>query len=143
MLECHKIYRNCIWQVPPEWHGLNFDSALLANLYWNYATHIVRVCVSSKSAINPNLHVYKKNNLQVHFSSKAMARLYELICHHSLKCFDPLLEELFSYLRTRFSSHIFEYIAYENSDDESVRSIDSSISAFYSNDSTYLSSVLL
>ena len=70
MPKCHKIYPNYIWHVAPEWHGLKFDSALLTKVFWNYATHIVRVCVSSKSPINPNLYVAKKSNLQVHFGSK-------------------------------------------------------------------------
>ena len=69
-----------------------------------------------------------------------MAILYVLLCYHSLTSTDRPLEELLSYLPTRFHSHIFDYIAYEHSsDDESVHSIDSSISAFYSNDSTYFS----
>ena len=45
MPKCHKIYPNCIWQVPTEWHNLGFYSALLTKVYWNYATNIVRVCV--------------------------------------------------------------------------------------------------
>ena len=138
MLKCHKIYPNCIWLVPSEWYGLNFDSALLTKVYWNYATHIVRVCVSSKSPINPNFPCTKKSNLQVKFGTKAMASLYDLLCYHSLASTDPLLEELLAYLPTRFHSHTFDYIDYEHSsDDESVHSIDSSISAFHSNDSIY------
>ena len=136
----HKIYPNCIWHVPPEWYGLNFNSALLTKVYWNYATHIVRVCVSYKSPINPNLPFTKKSNLQVKFGSKAMASWYDLLCYHSLTSTDPFLEELLSCLPTRFHSHIFDYIAYEHSsDDESAHSIDSSVSAFYSDDSTYFS----
>ena len=81
-----------------------------------------------------------KSNLQVHFGSKAMASLYDLLCYYSLTCSDPLLEELLSYLPTRFHSHTFDYIAYEHSsDEESVHSIDSSVSAFCSDDSTYFS----
>ena len=140
MPNCHKIYPNCIWHVPPEWYGLIFNSALLTKVYWNYATHIVRVCVSSKSPINPSLPFTKKSNLQVKFGSKAMASLYDLLWYHSLISTNPLLEELLSYLRTRFHSLIFDYIAYEHSsDDESVHSIDSSVSAFYSDDLTYFS----
>ena len=29
MPKCHKIYPNCIWHVPTEWHTLGFYSALL------------------------------------------------------------------------------------------------------------------
>ena len=79
MPKCHKIYPNCIWHVPPEWHGLNFVSAHLTIIYGNYATHIVRVCVTSKSPINPNLPFTKKSHLQVKFGSKAMVSLYDLL----------------------------------------------------------------
>ena len=69
-----------------------------------------------------------------------MASLYDLLCYHSFTSIDPFLEELLSYLPTRFPSHIFDYIAHEHSsDEESVYSFDLSISAFYSNDSTYFS----
>ena len=60
MPNCHKIYPNCIWHVPPEWYGSNFNSALLTNVYWKNGTHIVRVCVTSKTAINPNLPLPRK-----------------------------------------------------------------------------------
>ena len=133
--KCHKIYPTCIWHVPSEWSGLNFNSALFTKVYWNYATHIVRVCVATPYPINPQLHC-SKCNLQVRFGSRAMSSLYELLCHHSLTNNDPLLEKLVSYVRARFPSHFFEFIAYEISYNESSRSIDSSVSAFYSNDST-------
>ena len=69
-----------------------------------------------------------------------MASLYDLLCYLSLTSPDPLLKELLAYLPTRFHSQIFDYIAYEHSsDDESAHSIDSSVSAFYSDDSTYFS----
>ena len=140
MPKSHKIYRNCIWHVPSEWHGLNFDTALLTKVYWNFATHIVRVCVSPKSPNHPNLSFTPKSNLQIHFGSKVMASLYDLLCYHSLTCTDPLLEEVLAYLPTRFLSHIFDYFAYEHSsDEESVHSIASSVSEFYSGDSTYIS----
>ena len=69
-----------------------------------------------------------------------MVSLYDFLCYHSLTSTDLLLEELLAYLPTRFPSHIFDYIVYEHSsDDESVHSLDSSVSAFYSDDSTYFS----
>ena len=106
-------------------NGLNFDTALPTKVYWKYATDIVRVCVSSKSPINPNLPFTQKSNLQVHFASKAMAILYDLFCYHSLTSTYPVLEELLSYLPTRFHSHVFDYNAYEHSsDEESILSID-------------------
>ena len=72
-----------------------------------------------------------------------MASLYDLLCYHSLTSTDPLPEEILFYLPTRFHSHIFDYIAYEHSsDDESVYSIDSYKSAFYSDGSTYFSKKL-
>ena len=66
-----------------------------------------------------------------------MASLKEILCHHSLTCPDPLLKELLSYLSNRFPSEIFDFIAYEGSDHQSVQSIDSSVFEFYSDDSTY------
>ena len=138
MFKCHKIFPKCIWQVPSEWHTLGFLSALLTKVFWNYATHIVRVCITPISPQTFNLDLNDKSKLHVHFGSKAMASLYDLLCYHSLSSTDPLLEELLSYLPTRFHSHIFDYIGYEHSsDEESVHSIDSSVSAFYSDDSIY------
>ena len=140
MPKYHKIYPNCIWHVPPECYGLNFNSALLTKVYRNYVTHIVRVCVYPKFHINPDLPFTKKSNLQVKFGSKAMASLYDILCYHSLTCSDPLLGELLSYLPTRFHCHICDLIVYEHSsDDELLHFIDSSVSAFYSDDSTYFS----
>ena len=143
MPKCHKIYPNCIWHVPLEWHGLNFDSALLTKVYWKYANHKVRVCVSSESPINPTPYVTKKSNLQVLFGSKVLSSFYEILCHHSLTYSDPFLEDLLSYFPTRFSSHVFDYIAYESSDNESYISIDSSDFACYSVDSNYFSWIFI
>ena len=73
-----------------------------------------------------------------------MASLHDLLCYHSLTSADPLLGELLSYLPTHFHSHIFGYIAYEQfSVHESAHSIGSSVSSFYSDDSTYFSHILL
>ena len=108
MPKCHKIYPNCIWHFPSDWHGLNFDAAILTKVYWNYATHFVRVCLTSKSPNNHNLPFTKKSNLQVHFGSKTMASLYDFLCYHSLTCTDLLLEKLPAYRPTRFHSHIFD-----------------------------------
>ena len=140
MPKCHKIYPTCIWHVPPGCYGLNFNSALLTKVYWNYVTHIVRVCVYPKFPLNPDLHLTKKSNLQVKFGSKAMAKLYDILCCHFFTFSDPLLGEILSYLPRRFRCHIFDHIVYEHSsDDELLHSIDSSVSAFYSDDSTYFS----
>ena len=139
MPKCHKIYPKCIWQFSTGCHTLGFYSTLLTEVYWNYATHIVRVCVTPISPKTSKLDLTDKCSLQVHFSSKATASLCELLAHHSLTTDDPLLEEMLSYLPNRFLPHIFDYFAYESSDAESVRSIDSSTCAFYSDDSTYFS----
>ena len=96
--KCHTIYTNCIWQVPTEWHTPGFYSALLTKVYWNYATHIVRVCVTPISPKNSKLDITDKSYLQVHFGSKAVASLYDLLCYHSLTSTDPLLEEVLAYL---------------------------------------------
>ena len=144
MPKCHKIYPNCIWQVPTEWHTLGFYLVLLSEVYWNYATHIVRVCVTPISPQTSILDFNDKSNLQVHFGSKIMASLYDLLCYHSLTPGDPLLEEVFAYLPTRFHSHIFDFIACEHySDEESVRSNNFSVSAFYSDDSPFFPEYLL
>ena len=124
--------------LPPEWHGLHIYSALLTKVYWNYATDIVRVCVTAISPTTFKPDANRKSNIQIRFGSKAMGSLYELLCHPSLSSPSPLLDELLSYLPTRFPSHIFDYIVYEDSDDDPYCS-DSKISAFYSDDSTYAS----
>ena len=114
----HKVYPNCNWQVSTEWHTLGFYSALLTKVYWNYATHILRVCVTPISPQTYKLDLNDKCNLQVHFGSKAMASLYDLLCYHSLISTDRLLEKILSYFPTRFPSHIFDYIACEHSSDD-------------------------
>ena len=140
MPKCHKIYSSCIWQVPTEWHTLGSYSVLLTKVYWNLATHFVRVCVTPNSTHTSKLDLTDKSNLEVHFGSKAKASLYDLFFYHSLTSTDPLLGELLAYLPTRFRFHIFDYIAFEHSsNEESVHSLDSSVSAFYSDDSTYFS----
>ena len=69
-----------------------------------------------------------------------MASLYDLLCYHSLTSTDPLLEEILSYLPTRFYFQMFDCIVYEHSsDDESVHFIETSVSALYSSDSAYFS----
>ena len=60
MPKCHKSYPNCIWQLLTEWHTLGFYSALLTKVYWIYATHIVRVCVTMISPKTSNLDLTDK-----------------------------------------------------------------------------------
>ena len=134
MTKGRKTYPNCISHVAPESHGLNYHSALLTKFYRNYSTSIVRVCVTPFHPMTAKLNVHRKSNKQVHFGSKAMASLDERLCHNSPKCSNPLLEELLAYLPTRFPSHVFDLFAFESSDNESVHSILSPVSAFYCND---------
>ena len=94
MPKCHKNYPKCIWQFLTEWHTLDFYSALLFKVYWNNATHIVRVCVTPIWPKASKFDLTDKCNLQVHFGSKANASFHERLCHHSLTCPYPLLEEL-------------------------------------------------
>ena len=68
-----------------------------------------------------------------------MTSLNEFLCQHSITYSYPSLEELLAYLPVRFQLHNFDYILYENSDNKSVNSMDSSLSAFYSDDSPYFS----
>ena len=104
-----RIYPNYIWTVPPEWHGLNFYSALLTRVSWNYATDIIRVCVTAISPTFLKPNVKHKSIIQVCAGSKAMGSLYELLCHHSLQPPIPILNELLFYLPTH-SHRIFPTI---------------------------------
>ena len=92
---CKKIYPNCIWILPPDWHGLNIYSALLTKDYWNYGTDIIRVCVTAISTSTRKPDVNPKSNIQIRFGSKVMGSLNELLCHHSLSSTHLLLDELF------------------------------------------------
>ena len=133
-----KGFSNCIWGLPPEWHGLNVYSAPLTKVCWNYATDIVRACVTAISTSTLKPDVNRKSKSQIRFGSKGKDSLYELLCHHPLGSPDPLPDELLSYLPTCFSSHIFDYIVFEKADADPYYS-DSKLSAFYSDDSTYFS----
>ena len=138
MPKCKKIYPNCIWTVPPEWHGLNIYSALLTKFFWNFASDIVRLCVTAISPRTLKFDVNRKSNIQIRFGSTAMGSLYELLCHRAVNSLNSLIDELLSYLSTRFSPHIFVYIVFESSDDDPYHS-DFNISAFYSDYSTFFS----
>ena len=52
----------------------------------------MRVCVTPISPQTSKLDLNDKSNLQVHFGSKPMASLYNLLCYHSLTSTDPLLK---------------------------------------------------
>ena len=52
---------------------------------------ILRVCVTPISPKTSKLDLTDKSNLQVHFGSKAMASLYDLLCYNLLTSTDPLL----------------------------------------------------
>ena len=105
-------------------------------VYWNYATYIIPVCFTAMSPTTLKPNVRSKSNFQIRPGSTAMGRFYEFLCYNYLQFHDPLLDELLSYLPNLFPSHIFDYIVDESSDDEAHHS-DSTISAFYSDDSTY------
>ena len=141
MAKYHKIKLNCDWHVPHEWLGLNYYSGRLTNLYWKYISNIVRVCVKPFHPTNSKLNLLRISKTQIHVGSKAMASLLELICHHSLKFSDPLLGKLLSYLSTHFPMHIFDYSVFKSSVTDSVSSIDSSISAFFFDGSTFFSQI--
>ena len=79
MPKCKKIYGNCIWILPPEWHGLNIYSALLNKHYWNYATDIFQVGVTAISPTTFQPDVNRKSNIQIRFGSKASGSLDELL----------------------------------------------------------------
>ena len=98
-----------MWQVSTEWHALGFHSALLTKVNWKYATHIVRVCVTTIAPQTSKLDLNDNCKLQVHSGSKAMASVFELLCHPSLTTKDPLLKEMLSYLPAGFRSHIFHF----------------------------------
>ena len=134
MTKCHKFYPNCICHVQPEQYGLIYQSALFTKMFWNYSTNIVRVCVRPFHPAISELNIKRKSDKQVVFGSRAMASLYKLLCHPFLKYCEPLLKELISYRLPVFPSHIFENLVYESSDNESVQSIDSTNSAFNSDD---------
>ena len=136
MPTCERIYPNCNWTISTEWHGLNLSSALLTKVYWNYATDIIRVCFTAISPPTLKPNVTHKSIIPIRPSSKAIGSLFELLCHHSMQPLDPMLDELLFYLPALFPSHIFDYLVYERSDDN-THSSDSHISAFYSADSTY------
>ena len=112
-----KTYPNCIWMVPPESHGFNFCSALLIKPIGGLP-HIFSEFVSLRSHIQLSSTMsIARSNLQIRFGSKALRMPYELLCHQSFHSPDPLLDELLAYLPL-FSSHIFNFIVYENSDDD-------------------------
>ena len=139
MIKSHKIYPNCVFHVTREWHDLNYYSALLAKVYWNSSTNIIRVCVTPFHPTTSKLNIKRKANKQIDIGSKAIATLYEFLCHFSPKCCNILLEVLFSYLPTRLLSHVFYFSAPECFDTESVNSINSFSSALFSDNINYFS----
>ena len=67
-----------------------------------------------------------------------MGGLSEFPFNQSQNSHNQLLDEFLSYLPTRFSSHIFDHIVYDDSDDDPYYS-ESNVPAFYPNDSIYFS----
>ena len=46
----------------------------------------------------------RKSNVQIPFNSPAMASLYELLCYHSLENFDPIMDEILTFIHSSRSS---------------------------------------
>ena len=104
MPKCHKFYPNCQWMVTHCWPNLTLDTVLLTKSYWSYSTHIVGVCFTP--LIEPTLKqdLKRKTNVQITFSSSAMASLYELLCYHSLENFGPIMDEFLTFIHSSRSS---------------------------------------
>ena len=94
MTKCHKVYPHCIWHVPPEGQCLNICSAILTKVYCNHSTKIVSNCATPFHPTRSKLNIPRKVNKQFQFISKAMASPNEILCHHSLTCSDPPLDEI-------------------------------------------------
>ena len=104
MPKCHKFYPNCQWTVTHCWPDLALDIVFLTKVYWSYSTRIVRVCFTP--LLQPTLQrdLKRKSNVQITFNSSAMDSLYELLCYHSLEDFDPIMDELLTFIQVTLSS---------------------------------------
>ena len=104
MPKCHKFYANYQWTVTHYWPSLALDASLLTNIYWNYTTHIVRVCFTPLLKPTLKVDLKRKSIFQINFNSPAMASLYELLYYHSLEHFDPNVDEFLTFIRSTLSS---------------------------------------
>ena len=104
MPKCHKLYPNCQWTVTHCWPNLAFDTVLLKKVYWSYSTHIVRVCFTPLIIPTLKRDLNRKSNVQITFSSPAMPSFYELLCYHSLEDFDPIMDEILTFIHSTLSS---------------------------------------
>ena len=104
MPKCHKFYPNCQWRITHCWPNLTLDRVLLTKVYWSYSTHVVRVRLTP--LIKPTLtqDLKRKSNFQITFNSSAMASLYDLLCYHSLENFDPIMDEILTFIHSSRSS---------------------------------------
>ena len=46
----------------------------------------------------------RKNNVQINFTSPAMASLYELLCYYSVEHYDPLMDEFLTFIHSTLAS---------------------------------------
>ena len=80
MPKCHKFYPNCQWRFTHCWPNLALDTVLLTEVYWNYSTHIVRVCFAPLLKPTLKRDLKRKTNVQINFNSPAMVSLFEVLC---------------------------------------------------------------
>ena len=104
MLKCHEFYTNCQWTVTHCWPKLALDTILLTIVYWSYSTHIVRVCFTPLLKPTLKQDLKHKKNVQITFTSPAIASLYEILRYCSLAHFDPIMDEFFSFTHSTLSS---------------------------------------
>ena len=104
MPKCHKFHPICQWTVTHFCPNLTHDAVLLSEVYWSYSTHIVRVCFTPLLKPTLKRDLKRKSNVQITFNSPAMASLYELLCYHSLEDFDPVMDELLTFIQFTQSS---------------------------------------
>ena len=104
MPKCHKFYPHCQWTVTHIWPNLALDTVLLTKVYSSYSTHIVRVCFTPLLKHSLTRDLKRKSNVQINFNSPAVASFYELLCYYSLEHFDPIMDEVFTFIQSTLSS---------------------------------------
>ena len=104
MPKCHKLYPKCQWTVTHCWPDLALDIVFLTKVYWSYSTRIVRLCFTPLLQPTLKRDLKRKSNVQITFNSPAMDSLYELLCYHSLEDFDPIKDELLTFIQVKLSS---------------------------------------
>ena len=112
MPKCHNFYPNC------QRTGTHFrpDQALgtilSTKVYWSCSTSIVRVCFSPLLPPTLKRDLKRKSNFQINVNPLAVASFYELLCYHSLKHLDPIMDEIPTFIHCTLSSlHSFPTIS--------------------------------